>query len=67
MVPAVTKPIFSIYHGQFADMYAFHLAIVVALRKVRLKDLARYLRRLGMDAPSWHHMVDPGSWPWPSQ
>ena len=53
----MTKPIFSMRTGQFADMYDLHLAAVVSLRKAGLKDQARELRQRGMDAPSWAAML----------
>ena len=57
MVSPVTKPIFGIKPGQFADMHDLHLAAVIALRRAGLEDQARELRQHGMDAPSWHDMV----------
>ena len=57
MVPPMTKPIFAIKPGQFADMHDLHLAAVIALRKAGLDDQARELRQRCMNAPSWHDMV----------
>jgi len=53
----MTKPIFAIKAGQFADMYGLHLAAVIALRKAGLEDQARELRQRGMAAPSWAAMI----------
>lgn len=53
----MTKPIFPVHVGQYADMYDLHLAAVVALRQAGLEDHARELRQPGMDAPSWYDML----------
>ena len=57
MVPPMTKPIFAIKPGQFADMHDLLLAAVITLWKAGLEDQARELRQRGMDTPSWAAMI----------